>query len=166
MIHAQTVREDQLDRMKTIGMIPSFFSAHTFYWGDWHKSSVLGKERAYRISPTASAIKRDMIFTIHNDAPVVPPDVMRLIWATVTRQSRSGEIIGPDQRISVMDALKATTINAAYQIREENTKGSLEARKFADFVVLGEDPLSVEPDHLKDIEIEETIYRGKVVYKK
>lgn len=164
MIHAQTVRDDQLDRMKVIGMIPSFFSAHPFYWGDWHKNSVLGKERAYKISPTASALERDMIFTIHNDAPVVPPDVMRLIWATVTRQSRSGEVIGPDQRISVLDALKATTINAAYQIFEEGTKGSLEVGKFADLVILGEDPLSVEPDHLKDIEVIETVYRGETVY--
>lgn len=166
MIHAQTVRDDQLDRMKAIGMIPSFFSAHPFFWGDWHKNSVLGKERAYKISPTASAIERDMIFTIHNDAPVVPPDMMRLIWSTVTRQSRSGEVIGPDERISVMDALKATTINAAYQIFEEDTKGSLEVGKFADLVILEEDPLSVEPDHLKDIKVLETIYRGDTIYRK
>lgn len=166
MIHAQTVREDQLDRMKAIGMIPSYFSAHPFFWGDWHKSEILGKERAWKISPTASTLKRDMIFTIHNDAPVVPPDVMRLIWSTVTRQSRSGEVIGPDERISVMEALKATTINAAYQIFEEDTKGSLEVGKFADLVILAEDPLSAEPNHLKDIEIIETVYRGETIYKK
>jgi predicted amidohydrolase YtcJ len=165
MIHAQTVRDDQMDRMKTIGMIPSFFSAHPFFWGDWHKNSVLGEERAYKISPTASAIERDMIFTIHNDAPVVPPDVMRLIWSTVTRQSRSGKVIGPDERISVMEALKATTISAAYQIFEEDTKGSLEVGKFADLVILGENPISADLDHLKYIEVIETIFRGKTVYR-
>jgi predicted amidohydrolase YtcJ len=161
MIHAQTVRADQLDRMKAVGMIPSFFSAHPYFWGDWHSDSVLGEERASRISPAASALERDMLFTIHNGAPVVPPDIMRLVWITVTRETRSGRILGPDQRISVMEALKATTINAAYQIFEEDTKGSLEPGKYADLVILGEDPLLADPDHLEDIEIVETVFRGR-----
>ncbi|MCZ6887030.1 MAG: amidohydrolase, partial [Gammaproteobacteria bacterium] len=71
MIHAQTVREDQLDRMAALGIIPSYFSAHTFFWGDWHRDSVLGIERAQRISPTRSTIDRNMTFTVHNDAPIV-----------------------------------------------------------------------------------------------
>lgn len=164
MIHAQTVRDDQLDRMKPMGMIPSYFAAHSFYWGDWHRDSVLGQERAFRISPTASTVARDMPFTIHNDAPVVPPDMMRLIWATVNRKTRTGEVLGPDQRVDVMDALKAVTIHAAYQNFEEDRKGSLEPGKFADLVILAENPLTVEPDHLKDIKISQTVFRGKTVY--
>jgi len=166
MIHAQTVRDDQLDRMKGLGMIPSFFAAHTFFWGDWHRDSVFGRERAYRISPTASTVARNMPFTIHNDAPVVPPDMMRLVWATVNRLTRTGDILGPDQRIGVMDALKAITLHAAYQNFEEASKGSLEAGKHADLVILAEDPRAVDPAYLKDVEIGETVFRGKTVYAK
>lgn len=166
MIHAQTVRDDQLDRMKVLGMIPSYFAAHSFYWGDWHRDSVLGLERSYRISPAASTVERDMPFTVHNDAPVVPPDMMRLVWATVNRRTRTGDILGPDQRVDVMDALRAVTIHAAYQNFEEDTKGSLEVGKFADLVILAEDPRAVEPDHLKDIAISATVFRGKTVFEK
>jgi len=77
MIHAQTVRDDQLDRMKELGIFPSFFSAHCFYWGDWHVSSVLGRERADRISPARSAADRGLRFSIHNDPPVVRPSMTR-----------------------------------------------------------------------------------------
>jgi hypothetical protein len=164
MIHAQTVRDDQLDRMKVLGMIPSYFAAHSFYWGDWHRDSVLGLERSYRISPAASTVERDMPFTVHNDAPVVPPDMMRLVWATVNRRTRTGDILGPDQRVDVMDALRAVTVYAAYQNFEEDTKGSLEVGKYADLVILAEDPRAVEPGHLKDIKISQTVFRGKTVF--
>lgn len=164
MIHAQTVRDDQLDRMKVLGMVPSYFAAHSFYWGDWHRDSVLGEERAFRISPAASTVARDMPFTIHNDAPVVPPDMTRLIWATVNRKTRTDQLLGEAQRVDVMDALKAATIHAAYQNFEEDLKGSLEVGKYADLVILAEDPLSVDPDHIKDIEISETVFRGQTVY--
>lgn len=164
MIHAQTVRDDQLDRMKVLGMIPSYFAAHSFYWGDWHRDSVLGLERSYRISPAASTVERNMPFTVHNDAPVVPPDMMRLVWATVNRRTRTGDILGPDQRVDVMDALRAVTIHAAYQNFEEDTKGSLEVGKYADLVILAEDPRAVEPGALKDIKISATVFRGKTVF--
>ena len=106
MIHAQTVREDQLDRMKTLGIIPSFFSVHTYFWGDWHRDSVLGPDRAARISPARSAIERSMRFTLHNDAPIVPPDVLRLMWCAVNRTTRSGAVLGADQRIGPLEALR------------------------------------------------------------
>ena len=83
MVHAQTVREDQLDRMRAHGILPSFFSTHCFYWGDWYVASVLGRERAYRISPARSAQRRGMRFSLHNDAPVVPPNILFLIWSAV-----------------------------------------------------------------------------------
>ncbi len=115
MIHAQTVREDQIDSMKVQGLIPSYFSAHTFYWGDWHRDSVFGEQRANRISPLQSTVARDMVFTTHNDTPVVPPDMMRLLWASVNRVTRSGKVLGPEQRVSPLQALKSVTLNAAYQ---------------------------------------------------
>ena len=166
MIHAQTLREDQLDRMRELHMIPSFFSAHPYYWGDWHRDSVLGPERAARISPTRSALARGILFTIHNDAPVVPPDSFRLLWSTVNRQTRSGKTLGPEQRIGIEDALRALTVNGAHQYFEEARKGTLSVGKQADLVVLSEDPLAIAPENLMELKVVETLARGRVVYAK
>ena len=164
MIHAQTVREDQLDLMKELEIIPSYFSTHTFYWGDWHRDSVFGQDRAMRISPTNSTLERDMPFTVHNDAPVVPPDMMRLLWATTNRQTRSGKILGKQQRISTYSALEAMTINAAYQHFEDDIKGSIEVGKQADLVVLSEDPLSIDTKDLLELNVVATFSRGVKVF--
>ena len=164
MIHAQTVREDQLDLMKELEIIPSYFSTHTFYWGDWHRDSVFGQDRAMRISPTNSTLVRDMPFTVHNDAPVVPPDMMRLLWATTNRQTRSGKILGKQQRISTYSALEAITINAAYQHFEDDIKGSIEVGKQADLVVLSEDPLSIDTKNLLELDVVATFSRGVEVF--
>ena len=99
----------RLDRMATLEMVPSFFSAHVFYWGDWHRDSVLGKERAYRISPAQSALQKGIPFSFHNDSPVVPPNMTFLMWNGVNRFSQSGDVLGPAQRVSPMDAIKAIT---------------------------------------------------------
>ena len=164
MIHAQTIREDQLSLMKELGMIPSYFSAHSFFWGDWHRDSVFGLARASRISPTASTVQRNMVFTIHNDAPIVPPNMLRLLWATTNRITRSGKVLGPDQRISAYQALLAITRYAAYQHFEEREKGTLEVGKLADFVVLDRDPLSIPREELLDLQVEMTFSRGKLVF--
>jgi len=164
MIHAQTVREDQLDLMKELEIIPSYFSTHTFYWGDWHRDSVFGQDRAMRISPTNSTLERDMPFTVHNDAPVVPPDMMRLLWATTNRETRSGKTLGKQQRISTYSALEAITINAAYQHFEDDIKGSIEVGKQADLVVLSEDPLSIDTKNLLQLDVVATFSRGVEVF--
>ncbi len=164
MIHAQTVREDQLTQMKTLNIIPSFFSAHTFYWGDWHRDSVLGITRSANISPTASTVQRGMIFTVHNDAPIVPPDMLRLLWATTNRLTRSGQVLGPAQRISIYDALRAMTLYAAYQQFEEADKGTIEVGKLADLVVLSADPLKTDPSELLSLTVQATYARGKKVF--
>lgn len=166
MIHAQTVREDQLTDMKTLGMIPSFFSAHSFYWGDWHRDSVFGRERAQRISPTASTVARDMVFTLHNDAPIVPPDMIRLLWATTNRITRSGQVLGGNQRISTYDALRGMTSHAAYQHFEEAEKGTIEIGKLADLVVLSADPLSIPKAELMSLRVEATYSRGHRVFQR
>jgi len=164
MIHAQTLREDQITRMKGLAMVPSYFSAHTFYWGDWHRDSVLGEERGSRISPTASTQQRGMPFTVHNDAPVVPPDMIRLLWATTNRKTRSGKVLGPEQRLSIYDALRAMTIYGAYQNFEENDKGTIETGKRADLVVLSENPLTMDPADLMDLKVVATYARGQQIY--
>ena len=165
MIHSQTVREDQLDEMKELGIIPSFFGMHTYYWGDWHRDSVLGPERAARISPAASALKRGMIYTQHHDAPVALPSSIMILASQVNRTTRSGQVLGAEQRVSVMDALKSITIAAAYQYFEEKSKGSLEPGKLADFVVLDKNPLKVEAMAIKDIRVVETIKEGETIYR-
>lgn len=164
MIHAQTVREDQLDQMKELKIIPSYFSTHTFYWGDWHRDSVFGEERAIRISPTKSSLDRNMPFTVHNDAPVVPPDMIRLLWSTTNRKTRSGKVLGEEQKISTYAALEAMTINAAYQHFEDDIKGTIEVGKQADLVVLSEDPLSIHPEKLLNLKVVATYSKGTEIF--
>ena len=164
MIHAQMAREDQLDRMAALGVMASFFVTHTYYWGDWHRDSVMGPKRAARISPAASALARGMHFTLHNDSPVVPSDSRMLLWSAVNRETRSGAVLGPDQRLDVMSALRALTIDGAYQHFEEDIKGSVSPGKLADLVILADDPREVAPEALKDIEIVETVKDGEPIH--
>jgi len=164
LIHGQTMRKDQISRLKTLDVIPSLFPMHTFYWGEWHKTSVLGPERAAYISPTRDVLDAGLIFTSHHDAPVALPDSMRVLSATVTRVTRSGEILGADQRVTPYEGLKAITIWPAYQHFEENQKGSIEVGKQADFVVLSANPLTVDPLTIADIKVLKTINDDKVVF--
>ncbi len=164
MIHAQTVREDQIAHMRTLQVMPSYFSAHTYYWGDWHRDSVLGAERASRISPLQSSLQQGLRFSTHNDTPIVPPDMMRLMWASVNRLTRSGAVLGAAQSISPEQALRSITIDAAYQYFEESSKGSLSPGKLADMVVLSHNPLTVEPQEINQIKVLATYKEGQLVY--
>lgn len=166
LIHVQNSRPDHIAKIKEIGVIPSYFSAHTYLWGDWHYNSVFGPERAAFISPAKAAKDAGITFTIHHDAPVTPPDLITGVYAAVNRITRSGRVLGPDQRIPVIDALKAITINAAYQYQEEDTKGSLKVGKIADLVILNKDPLTIDPKELRSIQVQETIKDGKTVFKR
>lgn len=163
-IHAQTARLDQVEAFKELGIIPSFFPMHTFYWGDWHRDSVLGPERAANISPTGWALARGIVFTSHHDAPVALPDSMRVLDATVNRVTRSGKVLGPEQRVSPLVALKAQTIWAAYQCFEEKTKGTIDVGKLADFTVLDQNPLTIDPLKIASIKVVGTIKEGRSVY--
>jgi predicted amidohydrolase YtcJ len=165
-IHGQTTREDQMQAFKELGIIPSLFPMHTFYWGDWHRDSVLGPERAANISPTGWALQRGMIFTSHHDAPVAMPDAMRVISATVNRVTRSGQVLGPQHRTTPLTAIKAHTLWSAYQHFEEKTKGSIEVGKLADFVLLDQNPLTVDPLKIDQIKVVETIKQDKTVYRR
>ena len=163
VIHAQMTREDQLDHMAALGVVPSFFSLHTFYWGDRHRRIFMGAERAAHMSPAKSALERGIRFTIHADSPVVPMEPLRLVWAAVNRETRSGFIVGPEERLTPIEALRAVTIDAAWQYHEEADKGSIEAGKLADLVVVSRSPLD-DPEHIDEIDVLRTLVGGRLVY--
>ena len=164
MVHSQFVRRDQLHRYVEYKIIPSFFTQHTFYFGDAHVQ-LRGKAQADFLSPMRAAIDLGLRPTNHTDFVVTPLDQMFVVWTAVNRVSRSGAVIGADQRVTPLEALKAITINAARQYREDDQKGSLETGKLADLVVLDGNPLTVDPMAIKDIQVVETIKDGQTVYR-
>ena len=164
LIHGQFLRQDQVDAFNRLGVFPSLFPMHTFYWGDWHREHTVGPTLADDISPTGWLSARNMMFGTHHDAPVAFPDSMRVLDATVTRRSRSGDILGPNHRVDVVTALKAMTIWPAWQHFEEDRKGSIEVGKLADFVILSDDPTAVDPEKLDQLRVLVTIKENKVVY--
>lgn len=164
MVHSQFVRRDQLRRYVEYRITPSFFTPHTFYFGDAHVR-LRGKTQADFLSPMRAAIDLGLHPTNHTDFVVTPLDQMFVVWTAVNRISRSGDTIGADQRVTALEAVKAITINAARQYREADTKGSLEVGKLADLVVLDDNPLTVDPMTIKDISVVETIKEGSTVYR-
>jgi predicted amidohydrolase YtcJ len=164
LVHGQALRDDQLDRMARLGISVSLFSAHVFFWGDKHRDVFLGPERAARIDPARSALDRGVRITIHNDAPVTPTRPLHLMWCAVARQTSGGSILGEAQRITAEEALRAHTIDAAWQVFQETERGSIEKGKRADFTVLSEDPLTTATP-LKDIAVAETIIQGESAWR-
>jgi hypothetical protein len=163
LIHAQFTRRDQLDKYAKYRITPSFFTVHTYYFADAHIAN-RGRESTMYISPMRDAIDVGLRPTNHTDFYVAPIDQMFMLWSAVNRVSRSGEVIGPDQRVTPLEGLKAMTINVAYQYGEQDSKGSLEPGKLADLVILDRNPLKVDPMSIKDIKVVETIKEGKTVY--
>ncbi len=162
-IHSQFVRPDQLETYKKYKIEPSFFTNHAYFWGDVHVEN-LGKERAFFLSPIATADKMGFKYTNHSDATVTPINPMFTVWTAVNRTSRSGQVIGDKERATPYQALKAITIHAAYELFDENLKGSLKKGKMADFVILDKNPITVNPMELKEIKVIETFKEGKVIF--
>ncbi|MEA4912192.1 MAG: amidohydrolase [Oscillospiraceae bacterium] len=165
MIHAQFLAPDQLPQVKRLGVLPSFFAAHVYHWGDTHARN-LGAARAALLSPAADALREGIRFTFHQDTPVIEPDMLETVWCAVNRQTKSGRTLGAQEAIGVEDALRAVTVNAAYQYFEEDEKGSLRAGKRADLVVLDRDPTAVDPAALRDIRVMRTIKDGRTVFER
>jgi len=164
VIHSQCMRPDQLDHYAELGFTPSFFTAHTFFWGDEHLAN-LGPQRAAFMSPMASAFAKGLHCSNHTDYVVTPMEPMRVMWSSIKRTSRSGKVLGPDERIDIWQALRSQTIEAAWQLFEEDRKGTLEQGKLADLVILDTNPLVAETDSLLDIRVLETVKEGKTVYR-
>lgn len=163
VIHSQFVRPDQLDKYAQYKMRPSMYSLHSFYFAEAHIAN-RGAQQASYISPLRDAIDKGLQPTNHTDFVVVPLDQMFMLWSAVNRQSRGGQVIGAEQRISALEGLQTMTINVARQYGEEASKGSLEVGKLADLVVLDKNPLKVEPQAIKDIKVVETVKEGKTIY--
>jgi len=166
IIHCQTASNKQIERMKGLGIIPNYFVNHVYYWGDRHREIFLGPQRAGRIDPLGSSLSRGLRFCLHSDLPVTPVDPIFSIHTAVNRITREGNLLGPEERISVLDAIKAYTIHAAYAGFDEGQKGTIEPGKLADFIVLSENPLEVPSSEIKNVEVLETVVGGQTVYRK
>lgn len=158
IIHAQMMRADQIARAKVLQVSPSFFNAHVYYWGDRHKALFMGPNRAARMSPMKEALAAGLPFTTHLDTPIVPMEPWLMAWSAVTRQASSGEIIGKNQAINITQALRATTIDAAWQAGLADKTGSIEVGKWADLIVLDQSPYLAP--NLREINVLETIVGG------
>ncbi|WP_220469196.1 amidohydrolase [Pseudomonas sp. 5Ae-yellow] len=165
LIHGQYLRADQIPELVRLGIFPSLYPMHTFYWGDWHSSSVAGPELAKFISPTGTLYRAGIKFSIHSDAPVTFPNAMRILHSATNRVTRSGVILGPEERLDALTTLKAMTIWPAYQHFEENSKGSIEKGKVADLVVLSQNPITLPREQLLELKVMETIKDGESVYR-
>jgi predicted amidohydrolase YtcJ len=165
-VHAAWLRLDQIEPIKRYGAIPSFLTAGIVPGGD-SVVRLWGAERSAGAMASRTFLRSNLPFTFSHDAPVSPtPSILALVDAGVNRLSGTGKVIGPDERIPPYHALRAVTAMAAYQLKEEKSKGTLEAGKLADLVILNENPLKVESTTIKDIAVLETIKEGKTVFKK
>lgn len=163
IIHGQLMGRDQLTRAAELGVMVSFFVAHILYWGDTHIKN-FGLDRASRISPAGSAARAGLRFTFHQDSPVIMPDMLETISAAVTRVTSGGVLLGEDERISVEEALRAVTLDAAYQYGEENEKGSITVGKRADLVLLDRDITTSRHEDIAGIRVVGTWKDGKRIY--
>lgn len=164
-VHASYMRPDQIERMRAVGGIPSYLSAALPGAGDT-VLKLWGPERASHSMAANTMIQKGMRFTLSHDAPITPrPVILPLLDAAVNRASASGSVIGPKERITPYQALLGVTNYAAYQIKEEGAKGTLEVGKLADLVILDKNPLKVDPTTIKNIGVVETIKEGKSIYR-
>ena len=164
LIHSQMAREDQVVRMKALGVTPSFFSAHTYYWGDRHRDIFMGPQRAANMSPAKWAQDNNVRYTTHLDTPVTPMLPLQSVWSAAFRITHGGDVLGPEQRVSVMAALRSVTIEAAWQVFEEDNRGSLEVGKYADMIILSGSPLK-DPMAMRELKVERTLLGGATIYK-
>ena len=158
--HSQMTTKAQYKRMAALGMCANIFSNHTFYWGDQHRDITVGPERARQMNACGTALREGVPFSIHCDAPVTPMGHLHTMWCAVNRLTATGDLLGAEERIPVEAALEAVTLGAAWQLKLDHELGSIEPGKLADFAVLEDDPLTVDPVALKDIGVWGTMLGG------
>jgi predicted amidohydrolase YtcJ len=165
--HCSILHDEQIEQMKELGLSPSFLIGHVHYWGKAFVEDIFGPEKAAKLDRTGSCEDLGIRWTVHSDDPVTEMNPLRCIENAVTRNMwRSDQLLSPEERVPVHAALRAMTIDAAWQCHSDHEVGSLEVGKYADFVVLEEDPLSIEPEKLSQIRVLETWVGGRQVYMK
>ena len=163
VIHSQMQHPEDIARYVALGLTPSYFTNHTFFWGDVHRRN-LGEARAAFISPMKAAMDAGLKATNHSDFNVTPLDPFFILWTSMARTTRSGHVLGPEQRIDAYRGLQALTINPAWTYREESRRGSIAPGKLADFVIVSADPLETPVDRIRDIVVLETLKEGRPIF--
>ncbi|MDW3220751.1 MAG: amidohydrolase [Acidimicrobiales bacterium] len=158
--HCQLTRDDQYRRMAELGMCANLFSNHFWYWGDQHHDLTVGPDRASRMNAAATVLAHDIPLSIHSDASVTPLGPLHVAWCAANRQTASGRVLGPDERLTVDQALHAVTLGAAFQLRMDDEIGSISVGKRADLVALDADPYEVGAGGLRDIGVVGTVLGG------
>jgi predicted amidohydrolase YtcJ len=160
--HSTMARADQILRMKELKVQPSFLMNHVRFYGAAYRDHIFGPERAAFMDPAGACVKAGLPFTLHSDGPCSPPGPLALISTAMTRRCIiDNSVVGPDQAVSLDDAIRAVTIDAARQLGQDDRLGSLEKGKEADFTILERDPYKVSPDAIADIEVSETWVAGE-----
>ena len=162
--HVGAISDAQLQRAHDLGVTCSIFVDQIHYWGDVIVDGLFGPEHGNRWMPCGSAVKTGMRISLHNDPPVTPEEPLRNISVAVTRTAPSGRVLGPEERLTVEQAIRAQTIDAAWQLFADDVVGSLEVGKYADMVVLSADPRTVPPENIADLEVRATFLAGRQVY--
>jgi predicted amidohydrolase YtcJ len=154
---------DQVKRAAKMGVIPGFTIGHVDYWGEAFHNHIVGPERANRIDPSASFKKEGARFAYHSDSPVSNVGPLNYITEGAGRlwQKAPRKVLGPDERVAVDDAIRAVTINAAYEMFSDDKLGSLEVGKQADLVVLSANPRKTPVEQIRNIQVKETWIDGK-----
>jgi len=159
--HCQMTDEALFRRMANLGVCANLFANHLYYWGDAHRTQTLGPDRAERMDACATALRLGVPLAVHSDAPITALAPMFTAWCAVNRVTSSGHVLGPNERISVADALRTITLGAAYTLGLDDRIGSIEVGKFADFCVMDDDPTEIDPARLKDVRIAGTVLGGR-----
>jgi hypothetical protein len=160
--HATMARPDQILRMNALNVQPSFLMNHVRLYGAAYRDQIFGPERAAFMDPAGACVKAGLPFTLHTDGPCSPPGPLALVGTAVSRRCIIDDsVVGPDQAVSLDDAIRAVTIHAARQLGQGERLGSLEAGKEADFTILESDPYKVTPDAIAGIKVSETWVAGE-----
>jgi predicted amidohydrolase YtcJ len=163
--HCSILHDEQIEKMAELGLSPSFLIGHVHYWGKAFVEDIFGLEKASKLDRTGACEDQGIRWSLHSDDPVTEMNPLRCMENAVVRNMwRSDELLAPEERVPAAAALRAMTIDAAWQCHSDHEVGSLAAGKFADFVVLAEDPLTVAPETLGEIKVLETWVGGRQVF--
>jgi predicted amidohydrolase YtcJ len=158
--HSQLTTPAQYARMATLNVCANIFANHLWYWGDQHYEITVGPERAEGMEACATALAHGVPFSLHTDANVTPLGCLHSMWCAVNRVTPKGRVLGEAEKISAEDALRAVTLGSAYLLGLDEDLGSIQTGKWADFTVLAESPLDVDPMAIKDIKVWGTVLAG------